>query len=57
LPFKVGENSIVIIKGLPTLQCGNCQEYLIEDNDMERVEAVLQKAGSDSELEVVPFAA
>lgn len=57
LPFKVGENSIVIIKGLPTLQCENCQEYLIEDPVMARVEAILQKAGSGAELEVVRFAA
>lgn len=57
LPFKIGENSIVIIKGLPTFQCGNCQEYLIEDPVMEKVEAILQKAGASSELEVVPFAA
>jgi len=56
-PFKVGENSIVIIKGLPTFQCENCPEYLIADPVMEKVEAILQKAGSASELEVVRFAA
>lgn len=29
--FKVGHNSIVIIKKLPIFQCQNCSEYLIED--------------------------
>ena len=57
LPFKVGENSIVIVKSLPTLQCENCQEYLIEDPVMERVDAILKKTGTAAELEVVRFAA
>lgn len=57
LPFKVGENSIVIIKGMPALQCVNCREYLIEDPVMEQVESILEKAGTSSELEVVRFAA
>ena len=57
LPFKVGESSIVIIKGLPILQCGNCQEYLIEDAIMEKVDAILSETGSEKELEVVRFAA
>ena len=28
LPFKTTENSIVILKSLPVLQCENCPEYL-----------------------------
>ena len=32
LPFKVTETSIVIIKGLPVIQCGSCTEYLLEDS-------------------------
>ena len=31
LPFKVSETSIVILKGLPVLQCDNCSEYLLDD--------------------------
>jgi YgiT-type zinc finger domain-containing protein len=57
LPFKVSENSIVIVKGLPARQCENCQEYLIEDEVMGRVDAILEKAGTGAELEVVRFAA
>ncbi len=57
LPFKVAENSIVIVKNLPVLQCPNCREYLIEDPVMEKVDSILEKVGTDSELEVVRFAA
>jgi YgiT-type zinc finger domain-containing protein len=57
LSFKRLENSIVIIKDLPVLQCDNCREYLIEDAVMARVEAILEKAGVSSELEVVRFGA
>ena len=31
LLFKVRETSIVILKNLPVMQCGNCPKYLIED--------------------------
>ena len=57
LPFKVRENSIVIVKNLPALQCDNCQEYLLEDKIMEQVDAIMKKAGATAELEVVRFAA
>jgi len=57
LPFKVRENSIVIVKSLPALQCENCREYLLEDSVMERVDAILEKTGTSAELEVVRFAA
>jgi YgiT-type zinc finger domain-containing protein len=57
LPFKVGETAIVILKGLPLLQCENCREFLIEDAVMARVEAILDKADASVELEIVRFAA
>jgi len=57
LPFKVGDNAIVIVKGLPVLQCENCQEYLIEDMVMERLDDILAKAGKTAELEVFRYAA
>lgn len=57
LPFKVSETSIVVLKGLPVLQCDNCSEYLLEDQVMERVEEILQKVDSAAELEVIRFAA
>ena len=57
LPFKVAENAIMILKDLPVLQCENCREYLIEDPVMIRVEALLDKATTGAELQVVRFAA
>jgi len=56
-PFKVRENSIVIIKDLPVMQCGNCHEYLIEDPVMERVDAILEKTDATVELEIIRYAA
>ena len=57
LPFKIGDSTIVIFKGLPVLQCDNCGEYLIEDKVMERVEAILNKVSEDAELEIIRYAA
>jgi YgiT-type zinc finger domain-containing protein len=44
LPFKVSDTTIVILKGLPVLQCDNCSEYLLDDPVMRRVEEILQRA-------------
>lgn len=57
LPFKTGPNSIVIIKGLPVLQCSGCGEYSLEDGVMERVEEILSLSHKGAELEVVRYAA
>lgn len=57
LPFKVSEQTIVIVKDLPVLQCRNCQEYLLEDEVMARVEELLRKADNATELEIVRYAA
>ncbi|MBU0568660.1 YgiT-type zinc finger protein [bacterium] len=43
LPFKIDRNSIIIIKQLPILQCQNCNEYLIEDPVMGKVDSILDK--------------
>ena len=56
LPFKVGHNSIIIIKELPVLQCQNCNEYLIEDAVMEKVDALLNKIDKTAELEILAYA-
>ena len=57
LPFKIMDNSIVIIKRLPVLQCQNCYEYLIEDQVMERVDDILSKIDEKTELEILKYAA
>ncbi|MCH7732953.1 MAG: YgiT-type zinc finger protein [Candidatus Marinimicrobia bacterium] len=56
LPFRVGHNSIIIIKELPILQCQNCDEYLIEDPVMEKVDRKLSKIDETAELEVFSYA-
>jgi YgiT-type zinc finger domain-containing protein len=57
LPFKVSDTGIVILKGLPVLQCDNCQEYLLDDLVMKRVEEILQRADAGAELEIIRYAA
>lgn len=57
LPFKTNEHTIVIIKGLPVLQCGTCTEYLIEDTVMGRVDEILAAVHGGAELEVIRYAA
>ena len=57
LPFKVSNKTVVVLKELPVLQCENCQEILIQDGVMERVDALLAQVSADAELEVLRFAA
>ena len=55
LPFKVNRDCIVIIKGLPVLQCQNCNEYVIEDAVKEKVDSILNKIDTTAELEVFSY--
>ncbi len=57
LPFKVSETTIVIVKGLPVLQCNNCSEYLLEDPVLKQVEIILDNVDTSAELEVINYAA
>ena len=57
LPFKVNENTIVIVKDLPVLQCVNCPEYLIDDEILRWVDEVLAKVEGGTELEIIRYAA
>ncbi|RMH34183.1 MAG: YgiT-type zinc finger protein [Nitrospirae bacterium] len=57
LPFKVSDTSIVILKGLPVLQCTTCPEYLMEDAVLRRVDEILAKVQGGTELEIVRYAA
>jgi YgiT-type zinc finger domain-containing protein len=57
LPFKIAEHTIVILKGLPVLQCGNCGEFLIEDVVQARVDELLGMVNETAELEVIRYAA
>lgn len=57
LPFKVHETSIVILKNLPVMQCGNCPEYLIEDAVLSRIDSILSRVDSEAEVEIIRYAA
>lgn len=57
LPFKVSETTIVIVKGLPLLQCNNCSEYSLEDSVLKQVEIILDNVDTSAELEVINYAA
>jgi YgiT-type zinc finger domain-containing protein len=57
LPFKTDIHAIIIIKNLPVLQCGNCSEYLIEDNIMQRVDDIISNMNRGAEVEILNFAA
>ena len=57
LPFKVREPGIVILKGLPVLQCASCPQYLLEDAVLARVDQILRRVDGGTELEVMRYAA
>ena len=57
LLFKIWDTGIVIVKGLPVLQCGNCPEYLIEDTVLGWVDQILAKVETGTELEIICYAA
>ncbi len=57
LPFKVREPGIVILKGVPILQCARCPQYLLEDQVLARVDDILRRLDRATELEVVRYAA
>lgn len=57
LPFKIGDTSIVVLKGIPVLQCLQCDDKELEHMTMRRVEQVLAGVDASSELEVIRFAA
>ncbi len=57
LPFKRSETTIVILKGLPVSQCKSCSEYLLDDPVLRRVEELLEKVSTSTELEILKYAA
>jgi YgiT-type zinc finger domain-containing protein len=57
LPFKVSDTTIVILKGLPVLECGSCPEYLISDFAMGHVDEILARVDGSAELEIIRYAA
>lgn len=57
LPFKVSDTIIIVIRAVPVIECRSCTEYLIRDNDMQRIEEILRRTTSEAELAVIQFAA
>jgi YgiT-type zinc finger domain-containing protein len=57
LPFKVRDQTIIIIKGVPVRQCARCREYLLEDAVMAQVDSILAQVNAAAELQVIAFAA
>jgi len=57
LPFKVADHSIVVIKGIPAMQCDACPEYVLVDSVMESVDNILARVDQTAELEIIRFAA
>ena len=57
LPFKTSDHTIIILKGVPLLQCGNCGEYLIDDAVMNRIDEIVGTVVGAAELEVIQYAA
>jgi YgiT-type zinc finger domain-containing protein len=57
LPFKVSEQTIVILKQLPVWQCPHCAHYLIEDRVLRRVDEIFEGVDGAAELEIIRFAA
>ena len=57
LPFKVTEETIVILRSLPVLRCENCTQYLIEDAILQRVDEILASIDGVAELQVIRYAA
>jgi YgiT-type zinc finger domain-containing protein len=57
LPFKVSDQTIVILKNLPVSQCSACREYLIADPVFAKVEKLLASVDTSVELEIIQFSA
>lgn len=57
LPFKTSDQTIVILKSLPVLQCETCAEYLIENAVLGRVDQILAAVDGAAELEIIRYAA
>lgn len=55
LPFKMTDESIIIIKQLPVLQCNNCSQYSLQDTVLEQVDKILDQVDKTVELEVIHY--
>ena len=56
LPFKLTDTSIVILRGLPVLECVACPECLIDDAVMGHVDEILARIDGSAELTTIHLA-
>ena len=42
LPFKLGNQRIIVVKGIPVEQCTSCGEYVIHDPVMESLDHLFE---------------
>ena len=57
LPFQTSDQTIVIFKSLPVLQCETCAEYLIGNAVLGRVDQISEAVDGAAELEIIRYAA
>ena len=57
VPFKVANKTIMVVKELPVIQCTNCNEILIENDVMKQLDKLFETVGTNTELEIVRYAA
>lgn len=57
LPFKLSQDTIIILKDLPVFQCEGCSEYVLDDAVLKQVDKILDKVDTEAELEVIRYAA
>jgi YgiT-type zinc finger domain-containing protein len=47
LPFQMGEEYMVVVRGVPALVCNQCGEAFVEITTLRRVEQIVKKAEMD----------
>jgi YgiT-type zinc finger domain-containing protein len=57
LPFRRGDDSIVIVRGLPVMRCTECAVYFLEDSVITKIQELLVLIKKGSRLDVIPYAA
>jgi hypothetical protein len=57
LPFRVNRSVMIILRGLPLVECSKCSAYILEEEVMERVHDIVGRLRSPSHLDAVLYSA
>jgi len=57
LPFRREDDSIVIVRGLPVMRCTECSVYFLEDSVITKIQELITLIRSNSQLDVISYAA